>query len=123
MENAMELPNTILGWILMGCLAIVTGCVAYGLHALIIYLSVNIHGTLWDQLRIAAVTKVKALEQDPSLGGLASEDKKERAMVYVISLADKMGLNITVAEASDMIEEAVYMLQKNVLPAVESALE
>lgn len=118
----MELPNTILGWILLGLAAITTGCFAYSLRALIVYLSINVHGQLWDQLRIAAETKVKALEQDPSLGGLASEDKKERAMVYIINLADRMGLDVTVNEASDLIEEAVYMLQKVVLPAVDEAL-
>jgi hypothetical protein len=118
----MQLPNTLLGWIFLGLAAVATGSFAYGLRALIVYASINIHGVLWDQLKAAAATKVAALEQDPSLAGLASDDKKERAMVHIIDLAERMGLDVTVSEASDLIEEAVYLLQKVALPAVADAL-
>lgn len=118
----MELPNTLIGWIMLGLLALLTGSIAIGVRAAIFYLSVRVHNDLFDQLKKAVATKVAALEQDPSLGGLASDEKKERAMVYVINLADKFGIKININEASDLIEEAVYMLRHVALPAVGEAL-
>ena len=119
----MQLPSTILGWIMFGLAAITTGLLAYAVRALIVYVSVNCHSVLWEQLKSAAATKVAALEQDPSLAGLASEDKKERAMVYITTLAERLGIHITVSEASALIEEAVYQIQKVILPAAADALE
>ena len=64
-----------------------------------------------------------ALEQDPSLGGLASEDKKERAMLWLAKAADQMGVQISTAEASRVIEQSVFLMKANVLPVIEEALE
>ena len=118
----MELPTTLLGYLLLGLTIIITAISALGVRAIIAYSKANIQNDLFDRLSAWASTYVKALAQDPSLEGLASEEKKERAMFWIVSKAEELGITITTAEASQMIEEAVWLLKNSALPAVADAL-
>ena len=119
----MELPVSLIGWLLLGCAIVITALTAYGLRFGINYAQVNIKNSLFDALCKRAQIYVMALEQDPSLGGLASEEKKERAMLWLAKAADQMGVQISTAEASRVIEQSVFLMKTNVLPVIEEALE
>ena len=118
----MELPNTLLGWILLGLAAISTGALSLGCRAIIEYARTNIQNALLERLSGWAAVYVGALAQDPSLKGLASEEKKERAMLWLVSKAGELGVNVSEAEASSLIEQAVWILRNSSLPAIEDAL-
>lgn len=118
----MELPVSLLGWIGLGLAAIITSLTAFGLNKGIGYLKENIKYAAFDALRKWAGTYVAALAQDPSLKGLASEEKKERAMVWIVNKAGDLGLAVSPAEASRLIEEAVWILRNSTLPEVSEEL-
>jgi hypothetical protein len=119
----MELPVTLTGWIFLGLAAIVTAVVAIASRYGINLAQANIKNILFDRLCQWARTYVAALAQDPSLDGLASEEKKERAMFWLVSKAAELGIVVTEDEASKLIEEAVWILKNSTLPAIEAALE
>jgi hypothetical protein len=119
----MELPITLMGWILLGLAAIVTAAVAIASGYGINIAQANIKNALFDRLCVWARTYVAALAQDPSLGGLASEEKKERAMFWLVCKAEELGVEISEDEASKLIEEAVWLLKNSTLPVLEKALE
>jgi hypothetical protein len=119
----MDLPTTLLGWILAGLMAVVVSCAALLVRAFIVYASVNIHNALFNQLKSWAATYVKALAQDPTLEGLASDEKKQRAIIWIVNKAEKLGIDLTISEASQLVEEAVWLLKNSSLPAIADALE
>ena len=118
----MELPITLTGWILLGLAAIGTALAATAARYGINYAQANIQNALFDRLCGWAQTYVAALAQDPSLKGLASEEKKERAMLWLVVKAGELGVEISENEASKLIEQAVWLLKNSALPAVEDAL-
>ena len=119
----MDLPVTLMGWILLGLAAIITATVAIASRHGIDLAQANIKNALFDRLCGWARTYVAALAQSPDLEGLASEEKKERAMFWLVTKAQAMGVEITEDEASKIIEEAVWLLKNSTLPAIENALE
>lgn len=119
----MDLPVSLIGWAMLAGVIAITSLTALGLRFGINYAQTNIENSLFDRLCAWARTYVTALAQDPSLEGLASEEKKERAMVWLMNKAAELGVEITHAEASKLIEQAVWMLKQVALPAVADALE
>jgi hypothetical protein len=117
----MDLPVTLLGWLGLGCIIVITALTAIGVRRGIDFAKENIKHVLFTKLRMWAGTYVAALAQDPSLKGLASEEKKERAMLWLRMKADALGVELSVQEASLMIEQAVFLLKK-VLPGVADEL-
>lgn len=69
-------------------------------------LSSLINETLWD----AIIKAVKSVQQDPrfSLG----VEKKEEVMVRITAWAVKHGVNITQEQLSQLIESAVWTMNK-----------
>jgi hypothetical protein len=118
-----ELPISLLNWILAGALAALSGAVGIGVKAGIAYIRLKTQGALFDMIRKWAYTYVAALQQDPTLKGLASEEKKERAMLWLVAKAEVLGITLTEGEASNLIEEAVYFVKEVVLDATVDALE
>ena len=78
---------------------------------------------IYDTLRGWAHTFVVALEQDPTLKGLASEEKKQQAVIWMLNAAEKAGIPLTPEEASNIVEEAVWLVKKIALPAADAATE
>ena len=83
----------------------------------------DINARLFEILRKWAYTYVAALAQDPTLKGLASEEKKQQAVIWLVIKAKELGISLTEREASQIIEEAVYLVKKVTLPTAEDILK
>lgn len=118
----MELPVTLVGWAMLAGVAALTALSAIGLRFGINYTQANIKNDLFDRLCKWAGTYVTALAQDPSLEGLASEEKKEYAMLWLMNKAGELGIELSQGEASKLIEQAVWLLKNSALPGVAEAL-
>jgi hypothetical protein len=118
----MELPISLVGWTILAGTISVTALTAIGLRFAINYAQENTKNSLFDRLCQWARIYVAVLEQDPSLGGLASDEKKERAMLWLVTKAEELGIPLTADEASKLIENAVYLVKNVALPAVDEAL-
>jgi hypothetical protein len=117
------LPTTLLGWIGAGIAAIATALTAFGGRSLFGILREHLKNVAFDKLRAWAATYVRSLAQSPDLEGLATEEKKERAMVWIVNKAEQLGVEIAPQEASHLIEEEVWLIKNVGLPAVADALD
>lgn len=118
-----SLPTTLLGWIGAGIAAVATALTAIGGRSLIALAKAYLKNKAFDRLRSWAATYVRALAQSPDLEGLATDEKKERAMVWLVNKANDLGIELSPMEASQLIEEEVWFIKKVGLPAVADALD
>ena len=116
------LPITLINWLALGLLILITTLTALGLRPAIGFLRNHVNGRLYEILRRWAHTYVAALAQDPTLKGLASEEKKQQAVIWLVVKAKELGIALTEREASQIVEEAVYLVKKVTLPAAEDIL-
>jgi hypothetical protein len=105
------LPITILNWLVLGVLAIIAAVTAIGFRPAAAFIKAHINAKLFGILRKWAYTYVAALEQDPTLKGLASEEKKQQAVIWLVIKAKQLGISLTEREASQIVEEAVYLVK------------
>jgi Bacteriophage holin of superfamily 6 (Holin_LLH) len=117
------LPTTLLGWALLALTILPIALTAMGFKPAVAYLKDHVHGKAFDALRKWAFTYVAALAQDPTLKGLASEEKKQQAVIWLVYRAEQLGITLTEFEASNLVEEAVVLVKKITLPHLEDALE
>jgi hypothetical protein len=118
----MDLPTTLLGWLLLVLAIVASVGIAFAARFIVIYITSRLQSAAVDKLRKWALTSVRALMQSPDLEGLANEEKKERAMFWLANLAASLNINVTAHELSLMIEEAVWLVKNVTLPTVEDAL-
>ncbi|HLO27899.1 MAG TPA: phage holin, LLH family [Anaerolineales bacterium] len=116
------LPISLINWLLLAALIAITTLTAFSFKPAMNYLKLHLHGKAFDTLRNWAYTYVAALAQDPSLRGLASEEKKQQAMLWLVIQAEKLGITLSEAEASNLVEEAVYLVKNVGLKNLEEAL-
>jgi hypothetical protein len=118
----MQIPATLIGWLLLASVVLVTVGSTFGFRALANYTKDNIQSNAFTAIRKWAGTYVAALAQDPTLKGLASEEKKAQAVLWLVTKAEDFGILLTANEASLLVEEAVYLVKSVGLPAVASDL-
>jgi superfamily 6 holin (LLH) len=118
-----QLPTTLLGWVSLALAILPIVVTAMSFKPVTAYLKDHINGKAFGILRTWAHTYVAALEQDPTLKGMASEEKKQQAVIWLVWRANQLGIELTAFEASNLVEEAVYMVKKVVLPAADAALD
>jgi hypothetical protein len=118
-----QLPQTLLGWLGLAAIIIPIAITAMGFRPAVAFLKNHMNDQLFGILRKWAYTYVAALAQDPTLKGLASEAKKQQAVIWLVYKAKELGIALTEQEASQMVEEAVYLVKSISLPRLEDALE
>ena len=111
----LPLPISLINWIGFAIIAGVFALTAIGFKPLIAFIKANLNAKIYGLLRSWALTYVTALYQDPTLKGLASEEKKQRAMFWLLTQAQKASIPLSTDEASNLIEEAVYLTKSIVL--------
>ena len=99
------LPLTLINWPVLGLLAIVAAVTANGFRPTVAFVKAHINAKLFDILRKWVYTYVAALEQDPTLKGLASEEQKQQAVIWLVIKAKGLGINLSGSEASQIVEE------------------
>jgi hypothetical protein len=119
----LPLPLTLLNWLAFALLAAVAALTALGFRPAVAFIKAHINARLYEILRKWAYTYVAALAQDPTLKGLASEEKKQQAVIWLVIKAKELGISLTEREASQIIEEAVYLVKKVMLPTAEDILK
>lgn len=117
------LPLTIINWLLLAILIIPIAITAFGFKPAVDFLKNHISDRMFAILRKWAYTYVAALAQDPTLKCLASEAKKQQAVIWLVYKAKELGITLTEQEASQLVEEAVYLVKSISLPKLEDALE
>jgi hypothetical protein len=118
----MDTPSTLLGWLMLATVALVTVGFTYGFRGLMTYTKDNLQSNAFTAIRKWAGTYVAALAQDPYLKGLASDEKKEQAVIWLVAKAASFGILLTSQEAGLLVEEAVYLVKSVGLPAATSDL-
>jgi hypothetical protein len=118
----MEIPSTLIGLIGLAFIALVTAGGAFGFRVVMNYIKDNVQSNAFTAIRKWAGTYVAALAQDPYLKGIASEEKKEQAVLWLVTKAEGFGISLSAHEASLLVEEAVWLLKNTGLPAVASDL-
>jgi hypothetical protein len=118
----LPLPITLINWLIFAIAAAITALTAIGFKPAVKFLKAHAHGRVFEVLRKWAYTYVSALAQDPSLKGLASEEKKQQAMLWLVIKSKQLGIELSEMEASNLVEEAVYLVKKVTLPQLEDAL-
>lgn len=116
-------PETLIQWITLGIMSTFTALISLSYKQIVAFAKAKIHSGIFDFLRKWAHTYVTALMQDPTLKGLASEEKKQMAMIWLINKAEQYGIKLSTDEASKIIEQAVYLAKSVVLAAAEDALD
>ena len=119
----LTLPVSLSGWLLFGILCAVIGITALSFKPIVAYIKANANAKVFDVIRRWARQHVAALEQDPTLKGLASEAKKQQAIIWLVNKAVELNIPLTVEDASNFVEEAVYMIKKVALPELGEALD
>jgi hypothetical protein len=117
-----QLPTTLIGWLLLAALIIPIAITVIGFRPAVSYLRNHLHGNAFEILRKWAYTYVAALAQDPTLKGLASEEKKQQAVIWLVVRAKGLGIDLTEREASNLVEEAVYLVKNVALPNLKDTL-
>jgi hypothetical protein len=81
---------------------------AYGATLAKQYVASKTSETGFAFLKAQAATAVKWLEQSPAFTGAEGAKKKEAAVVYIMSIAEKTGIPMTHELADKLVEEAVF---------------
>jgi len=118
-----NLPATLNEWIALALMILPIAITAVGFKPAVRYLKNHINARLFEILRKWALTYVSALMQDPTLKGLASEQKKQQAIIWLAYKAKELGITLSGREASNIVEEAVYLVKSLGLERLEDALE
>jgi len=116
------LPLTLINWLALGLLILITAVTAIGFRPAVAFIKAHINAKLFGILRKWAYTYVAALEQNPTLKGLASDEKKQQAIIWLVIKAKELRINLTEREASQIVEEAVYLVKHVVLPIAKDIL-
>ena len=117
-----SLPITLINWLVLGLLAVIAAITAIGFRPSVAFIRAHINAKLFGILRKWAYTYVAALEQDPTLKGLASDEKKQQAIIWLVIKAKELRIHLTEREASQIVEEAVYLVKHVVLPTAKDIL-
>ena len=117
------LPTSLINWLLLAALIIPIAITALSFKPAVRYLKAHINGRIFEILRQRAHMYVASLEQDPTLGGLANEEKKQQAVIWLVVFAARLGIKLSEQDASNLVEEAVYLVKKVTLPAAEDVLQ
>ena len=118
----LPLPITLFNWLAFALLAAAAALTALGFRPAVAFIRAHINARLFETLRKWAYTYVAALAQDPTLKGLASEEKKQQAVIWLVIKAKELGISLTEREASQIVEEAVYLVKHVVLPTAKDIL-
>jgi hypothetical protein len=118
----LTLPVSLIGWLLLAILVVITAVPAFAFKPVMNYVRAHVNSKMFELLRKWAYTNVAALMQDPTLKGLASEEKKQLAILWLMKKAEQFKISLTVEEASNLVEEAVYLLKSISLPELEDSL-
>lgn len=116
-------PQTLNEWIGLALMILPLALTAIAFRPAVAYLKNHVNARMFETLRGWAYTYVAALKQDPSLKGLASEAKKQQAVIWLVYKAKSLGITLTEQEASNLVEEAVYLVRSIGLDYLEDALE
>src|SRR4051812_11041019 len=97
-----HLPTTLLGWASLALTILPIALTAMGFKPFVAFAKSHIRAGAFEALRKWAHTYVAALEQDPTLKGLASEEKKRQAVIWLVYRAEQLGIPLTEFEASNL---------------------
>src|SRR5512147_2326009 len=103
-----QLPISLINWLLFALLAAGVALTALSFRPVVNYIKAHVQGKVFELLRKYSYNYVAALEQDPTLNGLASEEKKQLAVLWLMTTAEKLHFALTEPAASNLVEEAVY---------------
>jgi hypothetical protein len=117
------LPTTLIGWAGLALIILPLALTALGFKPVVAFLKAHAKANVFEFLRKRAFNAVAALEQDPTLAGLASEEKKQQAVIWLVIEANKLGIHLSEQEASNLVEEAVYLVKNVSLKNMKDALE
>jgi uncharacterized membrane protein len=117
------LPQTLNEWIGLAVMILPLALTALGFKPAVAYLKAHMRSGLFEFLRKHAYGFVAALEQDPTLKGLANEEKKQQAVIWLAIKAKSLGITLTEDEASNLVEEAVYLIKNVGLKNLKDVLD
>ena len=117
------LPISLINWIVLAILIFIVGVTGLTFAPIVRFVRSRIKEGLFQHLRKWAYTYVAALAQDPTLKGLASEEKKQQAVIWLVIKAEELGIELSEREASQIVEEAVYLVKNVTLERLEDILE